>query len=140
MRGSPGVSEAELRPILADVPKIIGDAQAADVLVKRAEELAQKIRDLKMAQARDIFDELRQIESLWLRDPQQALRRLHLLRPKLAYRRKRTPALEPLAQVLDAAIQEVVKGDAEAAKKERFQRLVELAEAIVAYHKYYGGE
>lgn len=140
MRGSPNVSEAELRSILGDVPKIIGDARAADVLVRRADELAQKIRKLKMAQARDIFDELRQIESLWMRNPDQALRRLHLLRPKMAYRTKRIPELEPLAMVLDSAVLEVVNTASESERKERFRRLVEFAEAVVAYHKYYGGE
>lgn len=140
MREQGSVSGAELQPILADVPKIVGDVRAADILVRRAEELAQRVRRLRMAQARDIFDELRLIESMWMRSPEQALRRLHLLRPKLVYRSKRVEGLEPLAKVLDQAVQEVVKAESDAEKHERFRRLVEFAEAIVAYHKYYGGE
>lgn len=140
MREQLGVSEAELKPILSDVPRIIGDAKAVDVLVRRAEELAQKLRGLKMAQARDIFDELRQIESLWMRNKEQAIRRLHLLRPKLAYRTKRIAELGPLARVLESAVQEVVQAEPDSEKEKRFRRLMEFAEAIVAYHKAYGGE
>lgn len=140
MKGRANVPEAELQSILAEVPRIIGDARAADVLVRRAEELAQKVRELRMAQARDIFDELRLIESIWMRNPTQALRRLHLLRPKLAYRSKRVEELAPLAQVLDQAVQEVVKAESDGEKHERFRRLLEFAEAILAYHKFYGGD
>lgn len=142
MKNQPTVPEAELQPILADVPKIINDPKAADVLVKRADELGQKLKNigLKMTQVRDIFDELRKIESTWMRDSEQAIRRVHLLRPKLAYRTKRVTELQPLAKVLDLAVQEVVKAGGDGEKRERFQRLVEFAEAIVAYHKYHGGE
>ena len=68
MRGGQNVSDTQLQQILADVPKIINDQKTADVLVKRADELGQRLVNerLRMAQARDIFDELRQIESIWL--------------------------------------------------------------------------
>ena len=141
MRGGPNISDAQLQQILSDVPKIINDPKTADVLVKRAEELGQKLatEKLRMAQARDIFDELRQIESIWLREPERALRRLHLLRPKLAYRRARVQELEPLAEVLDRAVVEVVSAGDAAQRHDRFRRLMEFMEAIVAYHKFYGG-
>jgi len=141
MRGGPNISDAQLQQILSDVPKIINDPKTADVLVKRAEELGQKLatEKLRMAQARDIFDELRQIESIWLREPERALRRLHLLRPKLAYRRARVQELEPLAEVLDRAVVEVVSAGDAAQRHDRFRRLMEFMEAIVAYHKFHGG-
>ena len=141
MRGGQSVSDAQLQQILADVPKIINDPKTADVLVKRADELGQRLVNerLRMAQARDIFDELRQIESIWLREPERALRRLHLLRPKLAYRRARVRELGTLADVLDKAVAEVVSALNAAEKHDRFRRLMEFMEAIVAYHKFYGG-
>ena len=141
MRGGPNISDAQLQQILSDVPKIINDPKTADVLVKRAEELGQKLatEKLRMAQARDIFDELRQIESIWLREPERALRRLHLLRPKLAYRRARVQELEPLAEVLDRAVVEVVSAGDAAQRHDRFRRLMEFMEAVVAYHKFHGG-
>jgi CRISPR-associated protein Csm2 len=141
MRGGQSVSDAQLQQILADVPKILNDPKTADVLVKRADELGQRLVNerLRMAQARDIFDELRQIESIWLREPERALRRLHLLRPKLAYRRARVRELGTLADVLDKALAEVVSAPNAAEKHDRFRRLMEFMEAIVAYHKFYGG-
>ena len=60
-----------------------------------------------------------------------------MLKPKLAYtvgRQKREvfTALQSLMQVLDPAI--------DATKDlESFKKLVLLIEAIVAYHRYYGG-
>jgi len=141
MRGGSNVSDSQLQQILSDVPRIINDPKTADVLVKRAEELGQKLvtERLRMAQARDIFDELRQIESIWLREPERALRRLHLLRPKLAYRRARVRELGPLAEVLERAVAEVVSAGDAAQRHDRFRRLMEFMEAIVAYHKFYGG-
>jgi len=142
MKETPRVSSAERDPVLEDVVKIVCDPKAADILVARASELGEKLKneELKMTQVRDIFDELRQIESFWMRNPNLALRRLHLLQPKLAYRAARTPALTPLKEVLEKAVQEVVKAETEAEQHERFKRLMEFAEAIVAYHKAFGGE
>jgi len=141
VRGGKNLAEADLGPILNDVPRIVADVRAANVLVQRADELGRILKDkgLRMSQARDIFDELRQIESLWMREPAVAIRRIHLLRPRLAYRTKRTPALEPLADVLNVAILEVLAPTSDEEKHDRFARLMEFAEAIVAYHKYYGG-
>ncbi len=104
------------------------------VLVQRAKELVQMLGNIKMAQVRDIFDELRQIESLWTRDPETAIHRLYLLKPRLAYRSARIEGLEPLAQVLERAVSEVVNAKKPEEMRARFRRLMEFAEAIVAYH------
>ncbi|MFN3346326.1 MAG: type III-A CRISPR-associated protein Csm2, partial [Candidatus Bipolaricaulaceae bacterium] len=127
------------------VPTIIGEqdpVKSAEVLVQQAEALAKKLarEGLKMAQVRDVFDELRQIESLWTRNPQSALRRLLLLRPKLRYRTARVKELQSLAEVLEHAVEEVMRAETNEVKRERFRRLMEFAEAVVAYHKAYGGE
>lgn len=141
MRERENLREYNLGPILNDVPRIVGDIKAADVLIKHAEELGRVLQEggLRMSQARDIFDELRQIESLWMRSPGAAVRRIYLLRPRLAYRTKRVQGLEPLAKVLDAAILEVVAPQSDEEKRNRFGLLMEFVEAILAYHKYYGG-
>ncbi|MBC7222074.1 type III-A CRISPR-associated protein Csm2 [Candidatus Bipolaricaulota bacterium] len=119
-----------------EIRRIVGDEGAAELLVKKAMELGEDLRTkgLKMAQIRDVFDELRQIESVWMRNPQQAIRRLHLLRPKLYYRKRRHSALDPLVQALDIAVQEVVAVSSEDEMHKRFQRLKEFVEAVVAYH------
>ena len=57
---------------------------------------------------------------------------LNLLRPKLAYQKGRFPDLEPLTKVLDHLIKNV-KDDA------TLKGFKEFFEAIIAYHKAYGG-
>lgn len=142
MRAQSRVAEWDIQPILGAVPTIISGSteESAKVLVQRAEELAQKLGNLKMAQVRDIFDELRQVESLWTRDPKMALHRLYLLKPRLAYRAARIQELWPLAKVLERTVDEVVSAGTDEGKRDRFRRLMEFVEAIVAYHKARGGE
>ena len=69
-----------------------------------------------------------------LTDVGARVRELLLLKPKLAYQAAREPKVKPLADVLDVAIDQVE------GQRERFQRLVELFEAILAYHTKYGGK
>ena len=62
------------------------------------------------------------------------MRELLLLKPKLAYQAAREEKVKPLADVLEVAIDQVD------GRRERFQRFVELFEAILAYHTTYGGK
>jgi CRISPR-associated protein Csm2 len=55
-----------------------------------------------------------------------------LLKPKLAYAAARQRAAKPLGDVISAAIDKVHS-------KEDFERLVQLIESIIAYHKSEGG-
>jgi CRISPR-associated protein Csm2 len=55
-----------------------------------------------------------------------------LLKPKLAYAAARQKSAKPLSDVMSAAIDEVYS-------KEDFDRLVQLIESIIAYHKAEGG-
>ncbi|PMB40845.1 type III-A CRISPR-associated protein Csm2 [Fischerella thermalis CCMEE 5330] len=56
-----------------------------------------------------------------------------LLKPKLAYAAARQKAAKPLGEVMSAAIDKVHS-------KEDFERLVQLLESIIAYHKAEGGK
>jgi CRISPR-associated protein Csm2 len=56
-----------------------------------------------------------------------------LLKPKLAYAAARQKAAKPLDEVMSAAIDKVHS-------KEDFERLVQLLESIIAYHKAEGGK
>jgi len=80
---------------------------------------------------------VRQIQAMWSVDAsrEQAKRRLILLKPKMAYRarRERGKAVSDLVDVLRPAL-DLVKGN-----DGNFQRFVEFFEAILAYHKAYGG-
>ena len=102
--------------------------QTADMLVKN---------NLTRSQIRTIFTEVRQIEALWPKA--EALRRLSMLKPKLAYQAARSNTVSHLRDVLGDAIDEVVKAPADK-RNERFQRFVDLFEAILAYHRAQGGK
>ena len=96
--------------------------------------------DLKRTQIRNIFTEARDIEAGWNGNPIRAMRRLNLLKAKLAYQeaRHKSDAMHGLVDTLTKAIDEVgrVSGDTQS---ERFHRFMELFEAILAYHRALGG-
>jgi CRISPR-associated protein Csm2 len=106
-----------------------------EMLVDEAKEAGQTLaqQDLTKSQIRNIFGTVRQIQLNWPRSispeaEKARVRELLLLKPKLAYQAARDPKVKPLADVLDLAIDQV------GGKRERFQRFVELFEAILAYH------
>ncbi len=117
-----------LRRIIVD-----GDPQ---VLVKEAESWAEKLAEQQTtgSQLRAIFDEVRQIEALSIKRSEEAWRRLHLLKPKIAYRAKRAGGgLARLVQDVLTPSLDLVTAD----KNElpvRFQRFAEFLEAILAYY------
>lgn len=120
--------------------KEIQEIMAADDIGNKLVEFADREGDalsksLKRAQIRSIFTEARNIEAGWESDRDAALRRLSLLRPKLAYQAKRNREVEPLQKTLTEAINEVMAKPDE----KRFRRFMELFEAILAYHRYHGG-
>lgn len=132
----------EIRQILLGPP-----GQASAALVRKAEEAARSLardrggtNDAGKAQVRAIFDEVRQIEALWLSDEQRALHRLHLLKPKLAYRKARAPGVAPLADLLIPAIDIATEVPSPAQVRERFSRVVELCEAVLAYYTAFSAE
>jgi CRISPR-associated protein Csm2 len=101
--------------------------QAAEQLVKN---------NLTRSQIRTVFTEVRQIQAQWGKP--EAVRRLNMLKPKLAYQTARSNSVEYLRLVLSEAIDEVVQSPADK-RDERFQRFVDLFEAILAYHRAKGG-
>lgn len=120
----------------AALKRIITDPNAAEELVKVAEDLGRELaRSLTASQIRSLFSEVRQIEADWQIKPERAQRRLILLKPKMAYRaRKESGAgVQRLVDVLAPAV-DTVQGNAD-----NFRRFVEFFEAILAYHKAHGG-
>ena len=111
------------------------------LLVEQAKRAGERLaaKDLSKTQIRGIFGTVRQIQLNWpsrgggASTPSQ-VRQLLLLKPKLAYQAARDAKVKPLADVLDAAIDQVQ------GQRVRFQRLVELFEAILAYHTKYEQE
>ena len=120
----------------ADLQKIIQTGEGTELLVREADKLGSSLaRQLATSQIRAIFGEVRRIAGDWKIDPKRANKNLILLKPKMAYRAKkeRGRGVEELVAVLDPAI-DLVQG-----KEENFTRFVEFFEAILAYHKAYGG-
>jgi len=130
----------------ADLRTIIADPDGAETLVKWADQLGRSLKDsgLTTNQIRALFGEVRQIEAQWSmgsESRQRAARRLILLKPKMAYRarRERGRGVQELVDVLNPALDEVTR-EKDAAKQDAdFKRFVEFFEAILAYHKAYGG-
>lgn len=132
---------------------IITDPKGAETLVKYASLLGESLahgRDrLSTSQIRALFGEVRQIEGEWAIRRGRALRRFILLRPKMAYRAKKERGkVEDFVRVLDPAMELVIQAPpreegAESGtgnnQDDNFQRFVEFFEAILAYHKAYGG-
>lgn len=112
-------------------------------LVDLAQQLAQTLvgNKLKRSQIRTIFTEARQIEAMWQMGGERkinALRRLMMLKPKLAYQTARTASVKELQSALTAAIDEVEKAPADQ-KDKMFDRFMDFFEAVLAYHKALGG-
>ncbi len=123
-------NEAEIiRRIVQD-----GDYQA---LVDRAERIGEELANLRLttSQIRNVFGEVRQLQMRF------DANRLRMLKPKLAYMGARASGGGPrLKEVLTAAVDAVFGGNpTEAEIRQRFQRMVDFFEAILAYHKAYGG-
>jgi CRISPR-associated protein Csm2 len=117
--------------------------EAMKLLVQEADRLGKELgrNGLTTSQIRNIFGEVRSIEQEVLPTDQQlsldVQRRLLMLKPKMAYqvgRFSNNQALQELVETLSDAIG-LIGND-----KNRFQTFVNLFEAILAYHRRYGGE
>jgi len=130
---------------------IITDPNGTSTLVSQADALGKALqeRGLTTNQIRALFGEVRQIEGEWSipERRQNAQKRLILLKPKMAYRARREGrAVQVLVDVLDPAVDLVVNAPQKREDDppgnnvdDNFRRFVEFFEAILAYHKAYGG-
>lgn len=140
------------KPASEDLRIIITDPNGAQRLVEVAESLGKKLKGkgLTSHQIRAIFGEVRQIQAEWSVNRDRAFRRLVLLKPKMKYRarKERGDAVKELVETLESALDYVIKAPPRSGKPpvdpnnrdDNFQRFVEFFEAILAYHKAYGGE
>ena len=132
------------RPSDAELRTIVTDPNGAETLVKWADSLGKYLKDagLTTSQIRSLFGEVRQIQAEWSIEGRRdhARHRLILLKPKMAYRarRERGKAVEELVSVLRPALDLVTQASGNK-QDENFQHFVEFFEAILAYHKAYGG-
>ena len=108
--------------------------EGGEILVKEAEQLGRQLaRDLTKSQIRNIYGAVKKMQMKGGLDTHKLL----MLKPKLAYAAKRherqSKGINTLRDVLTRAIDMV--GDDPA----NFNRFVDFFEAILAYHKAYGG-
>lgn len=119
-------------------------------LVKCAELVGQRIaRQVTTSQIRNIFGTVRQIEMNWRSKPDDpeigrvSYRQAVLLKPKIGYAaaRERGQGMKDLEAILVPALDAMMEGKDTniEERRQRFMRFAEFFEAILAYHKKYGG-
>ena len=128
------MSERIVEEIKTELPSILaGDSEK---LVNNAVKLGMHLggKQLSTSQIRRVFSEIKQMGSY-------DKNRLNLLRPKMAYtaarhgknvRGKLVGAIVDLQEVLDEGIKMTNN-------EVQFRNFKEFFEAILAYHRYYGG-
>jgi CRISPR-associated protein Csm2 len=105
------------------------------ILVETAEQLGKRLMEerLTKSQIRNIYGAVKKMQMKGELDPHKLL----MLKPKLAYAAKRhkdVKGVDTLKDILTQAI-DLVENE-----QEKFNRFVDFFEAILAYHKFYGGK
>ena len=105
----------------------------ADGMGKKLEE-----EGLTTSQIRNVFGEMRKIQ---MNGFEEEKANFLLLRPKLAYAVKRQNAkgMEEFYNLFCEAYDAVDTDDSRVASRQ-FDQLLQVMEAVLAYHKYYGGK
>ncbi len=107
------------------------------LLVEHAKNLGEYLKNqrLETNQVRKFLDAINQIKNTLTEDNDfsKIETSVVLLKPKLVYAAARQPAAKPLSDVMSAAIDKVKSTP-------DFERLVQLIESIIAYHKAAGGK
>ncbi len=122
------------------IKSFIQSDNTAKQMVSFAEELGKKMgKNVSSSQIRNAYGTVKKIQMLNVFN-ERSYRELLLLKPKLAYALGRTeknkkPYFEALEQALSCAIDVV-----DVKQPETFKRFCNFFEAILAYHKAYGGK
>ena len=105
--------------------------EGGEILVKEAKQLGEQLaQNLTTSQIRNIYGAVKKIQMKGELDTHKFL----MLKPKLAYAAKRHGGgVETLKEVLTQAI-DLVGNDST-----KFNRFIDFFEAILAYHRAYGG-
>ena len=116
----------------------LGTITAADI-DGIGEAQGKKFRNVKTSQLRAFYSAVNRIrvQSQQANDFSPLERRLILLKPKLAYAAGRHDTLKSFQSFMVQAIDGVVNSNA---KKQALTNFFDLLEAVVAYHKFHGGQ
>ena len=127
----PTASNVEIEKVAqqeVDISDIIENG--GEPLVTAAEILGRKLaRSLKTSQIRKVYGAVKKIQM----SEEFNRNELIMLKPKLAYAAARKPEVEGLKDTLTKAINEVDDD-------KKFKNFVDFFEAILAYHRAFGGE
>lgn len=127
----------------ADMERILHGSSLEDVqlLNEKADEIGKQIKNggVSVSQIRNFFGELRRVQLELARQDGDQLqekeyRQLMRLGTLLRYQAARHQVLKPLTETIFMAIQSVGQD------RKAFENFVDFVEAIVAYHRYYGGK
>ncbi|HLP89886.1 MAG TPA: type III-A CRISPR-associated protein Csm2 [Nostocaceae cyanobacterium] len=125
--------------IIKTIHNLTADLKSYNIrdLVRHAERFGSYLKQqrLETNQVRKFLDAVNRLKSELAETGEFATieTEVVLLKPKLAYAAARQKAAKPLGEVMSAAIDKVHS-------KEDFERLVQLIESIIAYHKAEGGK
>lgn len=107
---------------------------------EKASEEARKYVSIKTNQIRNVFTHINRIRTKFRKSKvynEDIERELILLKPKLAYAKGRHKEVGPFQEFMFTIIEGVTKSEK---KKDAIENFFALCEAIVAYHKFYGGK
>ena len=120
-------------------------------LVELAEKTGKNLAEQKLttSQIRNVYGTVRQIQLRWDTNPEKSYREAVLLRPKMAYfaeKEKKSKGggsigMETLQVILEPGIRLLSEQNlTDDQRKQRFNYFTDFFEAIVAYHRKYGGK
>ena len=131
--GRSNLDNSAVRDALQNVRQLLDKDQDphGELLIQTAEAMGRHLANNRMttAQIRKLFSEVRKLN---FKD--DGPYKTNMMRAKLAYTAGRHREVGDLQQVLDKALIEV------GTSEEKFNRFENFFEAIVAYHKKYGGK
>lgn len=136
--------ETEIEKIIQKIDNLQNLSQLDEKEIAKeggyAEQVAKVVKkDLKTTQLRKFFSEIKANERELKEKGWNGIKAdFYLMRPNLAYAKARNLVPDKFFKLMDICMKQVDKGDDEQ-KKENYKRFVQFLEAIVAYHKYYGG-
>ena len=97
------------------------------------------VKPLTTNQLRKFFGEIKRIEA----EGKCNISELIMLKPLLAYsvgRDKGKTKIRDFAKQITVGVETVIKAESDDKRKSYFNNFVKIFEAIVAYHRYFGGE
>lgn len=136
---------SQIGEIIEEIRKLqdLQDLKAEDFAPEGgyADKVAQSCREMKTAQLRKFFDTMRKVErDLKRKKWEEVEGEFLMLEPRLAAAVARGLVPSEFYELMKVCIEKLRGAGDEGKIRKGFERLTQFLEAIVAYHKYYGGD